>query len=163
MSEGRKGGDMFQTKKQAAVSELIGPLSRELNSIYIYRFSFWLTMALAHCHWFMSIDDDWYGLYIFLIDNGISTLSLIYVIWFMSIDDDWYGCYMADIWLIYGWYMTDIWLIYADADAVTPSSNTRSYTLRSVPSQQTKFSKYISRENTVNISPQSTLYIGIHF
>ena len=34
----------------------------------IYRFSFWLTMTLAHCHWFMSIDDnDWYMADIWLI------------------------------------------------------------------------------------------------
>ena len=57
--------------------------------------------------------------------------------------NSWY--FFTDIGQIYDWYKTEsgwkwMWLKYdkymtdADADAVTPSSNTRSYTLRSVPS-----------------------------
>ena len=89
------------------------------DAIYPGATWFWASMPKYidwYCHWLTLIDVYW--CWLMLVYSVGLWLMLIYAGWRwpMLIDVDW------------------CWLMVIDAAAVTPSSNTRSYTRRNVPS-----------------------------
>ena len=93
------------------------------------------TWYMIHDTWYM-IHDTWYMIHdTWHMTHDTWTCYMIHDTWYM-IHDTWYMIH--DTWWTWWWcyILLNMFNLYADVDArsMTPSRNTRSYTLRSVPS-----------------------------